>query len=147
MVPVNYLHGLVLKYAKIQSVCRLPLYLVHSTYAMGSHTTPTKLHHLHVLLCDSHDELVIEILHSSSNNIPHSFCNDPRPTSWSAHLIVLVLATTFKCSLKAFLTSTTLFSPPIVMVLTHARHWAWVMLLGCPFLESSTRGTRSLQIM
>ena len=45
----------------------------------------------------------------------------PRHTSWNARLNVLVLTTTFKCSLKAYLTSITLSSPAIVMVLTHAR--------------------------
>jgi hypothetical protein len=61
MVPFNYLHDPILKNAKIQSLCHLPLYLAHVTHATVSRTIPQKkLHH-------SHDELVIEILHPSPN--------------------------------------------------------------------------------
>jgi hypothetical protein len=75
------------------------------------------------------------------------FSNAPRPTSWSARLIVLVLTTTFKCSLKAFLTSTTLSSPPSMMALRRTRCWAGVMFLVRPHLEDSTQDTYSLQIL
>ena len=52
-----------------------------------------------------------------------------------------------KCSLKAFLTSTTLSSPPILMALTHTRRWAWVRLLGCPPIEGTTWGAHLLQVL
>ena len=67
--------------------------------------------------------------------------------SWIACLIVLVLTTTFKCSLKAFLKSTTLSSPAIVMAHMHASRWAQVMLLRRHPLEGSTWGTHSLRIL
>jgi hypothetical protein len=69
---------------------------------------------------------------------------DPRHTSWNACLNVLVLTTTFKCSLKAFLTSVALSSPSTVMAHTHAFCWARMMFFGSPPLEGSTWGTHSL---
>ena len=144
---------------------------------------PTKkLHHHHVSLFDSHDDLVIEILCLSPNtkcehqiesidlnhitkNHPRPimdspimmilskfqlathiswpwatsfsiFSNDPRPTSWSAHLAMLVLTTSFKCSLKIFLTFITLCSPPTVMALTHVHCWVGWCFLGTLLLKA-----------
>ena len=42
MAPFNCLHDPILKNAKIQNLCHLPLYLAHVTRAIGSHTTPHK---------------------------------------------------------------------------------------------------------
>lgn len=47
----------------------------------------------------------------------------------------------------AFLMSTTLSSPPIVMAFTHAHCWARVILLGRPPIEGSTWGTHFPQIL
>ena len=75
------------------------------------------------------------------------FSNDPRFASWSTCLIMLVLTTSFKCSFIAFLTSTSLSRPPIMMAQTNAHRWARMMFLGHPRLEGSTWGTHSLQIL
>jgi hypothetical protein len=75
------------------------------------------------------------------------FSSDPRLASWIAHLIVSLLNTTFKCSLKAFLASPTLSSPPIVMALAQAHFWAKVMFFRHPPLEGPAWRTHSLQIL
>ena len=76
------------------------------------------------------------------SNVFFCFFNDPIPTWWNARL-----TTTFKCSHEAFLVSTTLPSPPIVMALTHARRWARLMFLGCLPLKGFTSGTHFLRIL
>ena len=60
---------------------------------------------------------------------------------------MLVLTTTFKCSFKAFLTSTTLSSLSTMMAFTNACSWARVMLLVCPLLKDFTWGIYSLWIL
>ena len=51
------------------------------------------------------------------------------------------------CSLKAFLTSKSLSSPPNMMAFTHNRGWEQVMFFGHPPLEGSTWRTHALRIL
>jgi hypothetical protein len=64
------------------------------------------------------------------------FFNDSRLASWSACRTVLMPTTTFKCSLRAFLVSMTLFSPPTVMALTQVHCLAGWCFLGALLLKA-----------
>lgn len=66
------------------------------------------------------------------------FSNHPKPNPQSTHLTMLVLTTTFKCFLKALLTSTTLFTPWTIMAFTYACLWGRIRLHGFPPLIGSS---------
>lgn len=82
-----------------------------------------------------------------SNGFFFFFYNDQRHDSWNPCLVVLVLTTTLKCSLKAFFTSTILSNLLNVITLMHTCLWAGMMFLRCLSLEGSTLRTCFPQIL